>query len=110
MSTAPSPSSEIEPIVAIERSVTSGRMSSLTLNHTSTPFGTSSTSVTDADFDAGDADRRPAHQARDVGKLHLERIVLPEEPAAAADGEDQQPRHHEREDGNQAELQLGPGE
>ena len=47
MSTAPSPSSEIDPIFAVERSVMIGRMSSLTLNDTSAPFGTSATPVTE---------------------------------------------------------------
>ena len=85
-------------------------MSSMMLNDTSAPLGTSSTSVTEPTSTPATRTGEPLISPATFGKLHLERIVLPEEPAAAADGEDQQSRHDEREDGDQAELQFGPGE
>ena len=110
MSTAPSPSSEIDPIFALDRSVTIGRMSSMMLNHTSAPFGTSLTSVTEPTSTPATRTGEPLINPGDVGKLHLQRIVLPEESAAAADGEDQQSRHDECKDRDDAEFQFGPGE
>jgi hypothetical protein len=62
-----------------------------------------------ADLHAGDPDRRARLEQRDIGKPRVQRVLLPEEPALAAQQED-----HEGGDGNgrdrqRANLQFRPG-
>ena len=81
MSMTGSPSRLSEPIVARDWSVMRGLFSSFTSSRTSTSAPDSWTSVDLADLDAGDADHGAALQALDVGKLRLQLVPLPGEPA-----------------------------
>src|SRR5204863_7592115 len=63
-----------------------------------------------ADFLAGDADRRSDRESRDVGKSRLQRIALPEEPARARQGEDENRGDDDRDNRHHADLEFRPGQ
>src|SRR5687768_13219714 len=62
-----------------------------------------------AHLDAGDPHRSPRLQPGDVVESRFQPVLLPREAALAAQQKDQDECHDDCEDGDDADLQLGPG-
>ena len=111
MSTAASPSSETEPSDATELA-RDARLHVLAQLHgdlDAVAAGHEVQGVDGAHLQAGHADRRALLQAGDVIEDGLQPVLLPGKSSLAAQQEDEDAGHQHREDGDEADLQFGPG-